>query len=241
MVHFRFAFVHRVVKTTTPDTTKIIEKIFPFIFSPSLLHFANHAYLPLTASGDRMLQFVTFRVYQIEVHLSYEIRANRVRRIFKTIVELIVTVARQPVEKYFPFFSIRVIIIIPTIIKIITDASLFSVRKEKYSTTLLFQRGRRIHSIFTSDSCEVAAGQSRLQFARGLIARNFSPFSPDIRSGKIRGVGVHARPALSGGRSRAARQSPSVSRGMEPSRGSNAIRKKEGREERATEVQRTGR
>lgn len=51
-----------------------------------------------------MLQFVTLGVYQIEVHLSYEIRANLVPRIFKTIVERVVAVARQPVEKYSPFF-----------------------------------------------------------------------------------------------------------------------------------------
>lgn len=51
-----------------------------------------------------MLQFVTLGVYQIEVHLSYEIRANLVPRIFKTIVELVVAVARQPVGKYSPFF-----------------------------------------------------------------------------------------------------------------------------------------
>ena len=51
-----------------------------------------------------MLQFVTLGVYQIEVHLSYEIRANLVPRIFKTIVERVVAVARQPVGKYSPFF-----------------------------------------------------------------------------------------------------------------------------------------
>ena len=122
-----------------------------------------------------MLQFVTLRVYQIEVHLPYEIRANRVRRIFKTIIELVVAVARQPVGKYPPiFFRYHLRHLYNN-----NNVSLFSsqISKEKNSPTLSFSAAR---SIFTSDSCEVAAGhQSRLQFARG-VTPNRSQFLTSV-------------------------------------------------------------
>lgn len=161
------------------------------LFSVSLSHVSHDSkdsyqtsqitHLPLTAPGDRMLQLVTLRVYQIEVHLPYEIRANRVRRIFKTIIELVVAVARQPVGKYPPIFfhyhllhpynnnNNKIIIIM-----FLSSPCKFP---KKRTLTLSFSAAR---SIFTSDSCEVAAGhQSRLQFARG-VTPNRSQFLTSV-------------------------------------------------------------
>lgn len=101
LVDFRLAFVHRVVEATTLDPEELLKKIEIESKLNRVENRALQSHSLLTATGDGMLQFVTLRVYQVEIRISYEIRANRVSRIFQTSIELVVTVARQPVEKHF--------------------------------------------------------------------------------------------------------------------------------------------
>lgn len=165
-----------------------------------------------------MLQFVTLRVYQIEVHLPYEIRANRVRRIFKTIIELVVAVARQPVGKYPPiFFRYHLFHLYNNNNnKIIITTFLSSPRKFPKKRTLrpfhfpLHARySRVIHARWQPATSHAYNSRAALR----LIARNFS------RPWAIRSVGKIPR-----GRSREAginrgdRYRPVSRNGMEPSR-----------------------